>query len=173
MARRPNGSACVERSLQRRRWCIATPYLPTSSRYDFHWFGEARRFAWINLLYLERYGHFYRPVIEIYFFVGQRLFGCAPLPFHLASLSIHLVNTATVFFFARRLAGSTRFAALSVFLFVLQPGYVQAVAWVAAITDLLGAFWYLLTLLLAPLASYRRESRGSTWPRWELSRHAC
>ena len=125
---------------------------------DFHWFGEARRFEWGNLLHLERYGHFYRPVIEIYFFVGQRLFGCAPMPFHLASLSIHFVNTATVFFFARRLSSSARFAGLTVLLFVLQPGYVQAVAWVAAITDLLGAFWYLLTLSLYLRFLQTRES---------------
>jgi hypothetical protein len=125
---------------------------------DFHWFADARRFAWGNLLDLERYGHFYRPVIEVYFFVGQRLFGCAPLPFHLASLSIHFLNTATVFLFARRLSGSIRFAALAVLLFALQPGYVQAVAWVAAITDLLGAFWYLLTLLLYLRFLQTRES---------------
>jgi hypothetical protein len=63
-----------------------------------------------------------------------------------------------VFFIARRLSGSLRFASLSVLLFVLQPGYVQAVAWVAAITDLLGAFWYLLTLLLYLRFLQTRES---------------
>ena len=39
------------------------------------------------LVHLGRYNHFYRPVVEIYFFVGQRLFGCAALPFHLASVA--------------------------------------------------------------------------------------
>ena len=33
---------------------------------DFHWFADARRFAWQDLFRLERYGHFYRPVIEMY-----------------------------------------------------------------------------------------------------------
>lgn len=80
------------------------------------------------------------------------------MPFHLASLGIHFLNTATVFFFARRLSGSMRYGALSVLLFVVQPGYVQAVAWVAAITDLLGAFWYLLTLLLYLRFLQTRES---------------
>jgi hypothetical protein len=39
---------------------------------------------------------------------------------------------------------------------------VQAVAWVAAITDLLGAFWYLLTLLLFLRFLQTRES----WVYW-------
>lgn len=115
---------------------------------DFHWLAGARRFEWGHLVRLERYDHFYRPVIEIYFFLGQRLFGCAAFPFHLASVGIHLLNTSVLFLFARRLAGSLLFASLAVVLFVVQPGYAEAVAWVAAITDLLPASWYLLTLLL-------------------------
>lgn len=115
---------------------------------DFHWLAEARRFEWANLARLGRYDHFYRPVIEIYFYLGQGLAGCAAFPFHLASIGIHLLNTLVLFTFARRLTSSLRFASLSVLLFVVQPGYTEAVAWVAAITDLLPALWYLLALLL-------------------------
>jgi len=34
----------------------------------------------------------------------------------------------------------------SALFFAVQPGFVEAVAWVGAITDLLPALWYLLTL---------------------------
>jgi hypothetical protein len=115
---------------------------------DLHWLADARRFQWANLLDLAQYDHFYRPLIEIYFYVGHRIAGCAALAFHLASIAIHLLNTAVLFAFARELTHDGRFAWLAVGLFVLQPAYVEAVAWVAAITDLLPAFWYLLTLLL-------------------------
>jgi len=115
---------------------------------DFHWLAGARRFEWGQLVNLDRYDHFYRPIIEIYFFLGARLFGCAALPFHLASVGLHLLNTGVLFLFARRLSGSLLSASLAVILFVVQSGYAEAVAWVAAITDLLPAFWYLLTLLL-------------------------
>lgn len=115
---------------------------------DFHWLAGARRFEWGHLVQLDRYDHFYRPVIEIYFFLGHQLAGCAPLPFHLASIGIHLLNTGVLFLLARQIAGSVLFASLAVVLFVVQPGYAEAVAWVAAITDLLPASWFLLTLLL-------------------------
>jgi hypothetical protein len=115
---------------------------------DFNWFDDAHRFAFANLVHLGRYNHFYRPVVEIYFFVGQRLFGCAALPFHLASVLIHLVNTLILFLFARELTGDRRFACLTALLFVTQPGYYEAVAWIAAITDLLPGLWYLLALWL-------------------------
>jgi hypothetical protein len=115
---------------------------------DFHWLAGARRFAWGDLFDLTRYDHFYRPMIELYFVLGQQLFRCAAFPFHVASIGIHLLNTTVLFVFARRLSDSRRFASLTVVLFVVQPGYAEAVAWVAAITDLLPAFWYLLTLLL-------------------------
>jgi hypothetical protein len=115
---------------------------------DYDSFAGAQRFEWANLVHLERYNHFYRPIIEIYFFLGQRFLGCAALPFHLASLCLHLLNTTVLFLFAWRLAKSLLFASLTVVLFVVQPAYVEAVAWVAAINELLSAFWYLLTLLL-------------------------
>jgi len=114
---------------------------------DFQWLQGARTFAAFNPLRLERYsGQFYRPVIEIYFFVGRRVLGCNPFAFHLASVLIHLLNTAVLYKFARSLVKGAAFAALTAVFFAFQPGYVQAVVWVGAITDLLPALWYLLTL---------------------------
>ena len=113
---------------------------------DFHWLQGARLFEAANLVRLDRYDHFYRPVVEVYFYLGQRVFGCAPLPFHLLSIGIHLLTTLVLFLFARTLTGGLAFASLATVLFAVQPGYVQAVAWIGAITDLLPALWYLLAL---------------------------
>lgn len=115
---------------------------------DFQWLQGSRQFELANVVRLERYDHFYRPVIEVYFHVGGRLFGCSALPFHLASIGIHLLSTVLLFLFARDLSGRLSFASLTALFFCLQPGYVQAVVWVGAITDLLPAFWYLLALWL-------------------------
>lgn len=128
---------------------------------DFNWLDEANRFAFQNLSDLGRYNHFYRPLIEIYFFIGRRLFGCAALPFHLASVGLHIVNTLVLYFFARELSGDRRFAFLSALFFATQPGYYEAVAWVAAITDLLPALWYLLSLWL--YLRFLRRSRTSAY----------
>lgn len=125
---------------------------------DFQWLQGTRELELANLLRFDRYDHFYRPVIEIYFHVGQRLFGCNALPFHLASIGVHLLNTLLLFLFARALSGHLPFAALTALFFCVQPGYVQAVVWVGAITDLLPALWYLLTLWLHLLFVQRRRS---------------
>jgi len=67
---------------------------------DFQWLQGARTFALANVLHIERYNHFYRPIIEIYFFIGRRAFGCDALSFHLASVAVHLCNTALLYGFA-------------------------------------------------------------------------
>jgi hypothetical protein len=113
---------------------------------DFQWLQGARAFRVANLLHIERYTHFYRPVIEIYFYLGRRFFGCAAFPFHLASIGIHLANTLLLYLFARLLTGKQAFAGLTALFFAVQPGYAEAVAWVGAMTDLLPALWYLLAL---------------------------
>ncbi|PYQ93095.1 MAG: hypothetical protein DMF96_31065 [Acidobacteria bacterium] len=46
------------------------------------------------------------------------------------------------------MTGNRFAAALTAMLFCVQDGYVEAVAWVAAITDLLPSLWYLLAMWL-------------------------
>src|SRR5437660_10564257 len=111
---------------------------------DFQWLQGARTFAAVSLLHIERYNQFYRPVIETYFFVGRRIFGCDAFSFHVASVAVHLFNTALLYAFARALTRNAAFAGTTALFFAVQPGYVQAVVWIAAITDLLPALWYLL-----------------------------
>jgi hypothetical protein len=113
---------------------------------DFQWLQGARTFTPVKLLHIEQYNHFYRPVIEVYFFIGRRLFGCDPLSFHIASVVVHAINSALLFCFARALTKNAPVAGMAALLFAVHPGYVQAIVWVAAITDLLPATWYLLAL---------------------------
>jgi len=125
-------------------------YVPALSAYfyhdDFQWLQGAPLFDAARWLDLGQYDHFYRPVIEVYFAAGYRLFGCAALPFHLASVGVHLLATCVLFLFARALTGRSAFAWLTAALFAVQPSYVDAIAWVGAITDLLPALWFLLAL---------------------------
>jgi hypothetical protein len=115
---------------------------------DFNWLASAPTFRLANVIRLDRYSHFYRPVIEIYFHIGRQLFGCNPLPFHVLNIGIHLVNTLLLFLFARALTDRLSFAGLTALLFCVQPGYTEAVAWVSAVSELLPATWFLLTLWL-------------------------
>jgi hypothetical protein len=113
---------------------------------DFHWLAQSQVFDAANLLRIDRYGGFYRPVIEVYFYTSLRLFGCEALPFHILSIAIHLLCTLVLVLFARALTGDRSFALFSALLFSVQSSYVEAVSWVAAITELLSALWYLLAL---------------------------
>jgi len=115
---------------------------------DFHWLAQTQVFNPVNLLDLHRYSHFYRPVIEVYFYAGLSAFGCDATSFHVASIVIHLLATLVLFLFARAVSESDTFGLLSAAFFAVQPGYTDAVAWVGAITDLLPALFYLLTLWL-------------------------
>src|SRR5262249_42517722 len=95
---------------------------------------------------LGRDTQFYRPIVGLYFFLGRHIWGCDPFVFHFVSVLIHLLNTAVLYKFARSLVKGRTFAALTALLFAVQPGYVQAVVWVSAVTEQLVALWYLLTL---------------------------
>jgi hypothetical protein len=115
---------------------------------DFGWLTDAASFRFQNIFDLARYRHFYRPMIELYFATGYRLFGCDALGFHLASIAIHLSALLALYLFARALTGRPAFAGAAAVLFASLPGYLEAVAWVAAITDLLSAFWYITSIWL-------------------------
>jgi hypothetical protein len=113
---------------------------------DFQWLEGTFTFTPSRVLHLDQYDHFYRPVIELYFYGGRRLFGCSPFAFHVASTVVHLLTTLAVFLLGRALTGRTAWAAAAALLFAVQSGPVEAVAWVGAITDLLPSLWYVLAL---------------------------
>jgi hypothetical protein len=129
---------------------VALIYAPAAGAYffndDFHWLQSAFHFDARRFVQLDNYDHFYRPVIETYFYTGYRLFGCDARPFHLSSIAIHLLVIGAVYLLGRSLTQSRAFAATSAVFFAVLPGFVDAVVWVGAITDQLPALWYVLTL---------------------------
>lgn len=135
---------------------IATIYYRSTSAYffddDFHWLAQTQVFDPGNMLDLSLYDHFYRPVIETYFFLGYSLFGCNPLPFHVSSVVIHAVTTILVALLALSLgepaATAWPLALLAALFFAVQPGLVDAITWIGAVTDSLPVLFYVLTLVL-------------------------
>jgi hypothetical protein len=77
----------------------------------------------------------FKPVFETYFWLGSAVFGRSPVAFHGASVALHVVNGWLVLAIARRLGMRPAFALLTALLFVVQPAYVSAVAWVGAIAE--------------------------------------
>jgi hypothetical protein len=131
---------------------VFTIYEPALRSYHFEdglqWLSDSFRFRPADLFDLDRYAHFYRPVIHLYFYAGLHTVGCEPAPFQAASVLIHLLNTLLVGLIGHALTRRRDMAWIAAVLFAVQPAFVEAVAWVGAITDLMPAFWYLLTIWL-------------------------
>ncbi len=89
---------------------------------------------------------YYRPVLELVYRLEYVLFGLNAYGFHLVNLCLHAANGLLLFGLLQRL-GLTRAMAwvVSVF-FLIHPVQTEAVACVAGISNLLMAFFVLLTL---------------------------
>jgi hypothetical protein len=107
-----------------------------------------------QLLDISGQSHFFRPIIELYFWIGSPLFGGSPVAFHLASIALHMANCGLVYLLASTLGIRRGFAYVAALLFAVQPGYVAAVAWVGAIAETIGAFFGCISILA--LIRYRR-----------------
>ncbi len=92
--------------------------------------------------------NYYRPVMTLGYLFCYQLFGPIAYPFHLVNLLLNVGVTLLVFWVARRLFRQDAPALIAAVLFALHPIHTEAVAWIAAVTDLEVTFFYLLTFAL-------------------------
>jgi len=99
-------------------------------------------------------GSYYRPITIFSFIFDLNLFGRNPVAFHLVNLGIHTSNTFLVYYLTRlillQLLGVQPLfgALLAAVVFGLHPVNVEAVAWMAARTDLLCCLFFLMVLIV-------------------------
>ena len=124
---------------------------------DFQWLVSRWAFHPADLLTLKAR---YKPVFELYFWAASHLFGESPVVYHAASIVIHIVNGWLILAIASRLGMSRTFAFVTAMLFVVQPSYVAAVAWVGALAESLVVLFGCASLL-ATLKF--RETGAATW----------
>jgi hypothetical protein len=129
---------------------------------DFQWLAGTMRYHPRQIFDLSGRDHFYRPVIEMYFWTLTPLFGGSPRLFHIASVVLHAVNGVLLYLLARALTRNERFAFTAALCFVVLPGYVEAVAWISALAEPVGAFFG-CTMLYA----FVRFRRGGH-PAWRI-----
>ena len=88
--------------------------------------------------------------------VGLDSYSLAPMPFHAASVALHLGSTALVFFLVRRWLESasgrrrTLAAVIGALVFSTHPMQVEAVHWATSMKDTLSVFLALCSLACAP-----------------------
>lgn len=109
-------------------------------------------------------GYYYRPIVELSFYLDNLLWGMEPSAMHLENILLHCANSLLVFLLARRILlrqdNETLMIPLLVALFfALHPLNVEAVAWIAGRTD------PLLTLFI--FSSCYFLLRWIDKPRWQ------
>jgi len=91
--------------------------------------------------------NYYRPLMSFGYLLFYQIAGAVPFSFHLANIALNVVVVLLVFSVLRRLSGE-RVGLIAAGLFALHPLHTESVAWVAGVTDLELAVFYLLTFLL-------------------------
>jgi len=147
---------------------VAIVYRGAASAYffddDFQWLVGTWAFRPAQLFDFANLRHFYRPVIDVYFAAATPLFSGLPARFHLFNICLHAANGLVLMALAREISGSRAFAFLAALLFVVQPADVDAIAWISALAEPVGAFFGCLALLW-----YLRSRRTGSAARYALS----
>ena len=97
--------------------------------------------------------YYYRPIIELSYYVDSKLWGMEPSVMHLENILLHITNAMLVFFISRKIAAhyperSPFIPVFAALLFALHPLNVEAVSWIAGRTDPLAALFILSACLL-------------------------
>jgi tetratricopeptide (TPR) repeat protein len=87
----------------------------------------------------------YYPLVFTLFWLQIKLWGLAPLGFHLVNIVIHAANAMLVRLCLTRLAIPGAFWVACIF--ALHPLQVESVAWITELKNILSAFFYLLAFL--------------------------
>lgn len=104
--------------------------------------------------------NYYRPVMSLGYLFCYQLFGPHALGFHLANLLANVGVVLLVFLVTRRMFCSPAVALATACIFALHPIHSEAVNWIAAVTELELALFYLLTFGFF-LASARAAGKSS------------
>lgn len=125
------------------------------------WSGEAQL--------AKRFLEFF-PLRDSVYWLLVQLWGKAPLPFHLASLALHVLATLLTFRFVLRLGQRRWVAAAVALLFAVHPIHIESVTWAAGLKDPL----YTCFLLGSVLAWLRfREHQRPIDYAWFLALLVC
>ena len=105
--------------------------------------------TWPNFLWAFRTGHtgLWQPLTWLSHMRDSEFSGMSPALPHLNNTLLHAANTLLLFFVLYWFSGVRWRSAFVAALFAVHPLNVESVAWIAERKDLLGTFFFLLTLL--------------------------
>ena len=107
------------------------------------WSGLAQ--IWFTPRALERYEGHYWPLLYTTFWLEHKLWGLAPLGYHLVNLLLHTGVVLLLWRLLRRLGVPGAWFAAAVF--AVHPLHVESVAWIIGRKDILATVFYLAAVL--------------------------
>ena len=91
----------------------------------------------------------YHPLTILSLAFNYQFAELSPMSYHLTSILLHLVNTALVFFFIRKLSsGNNWVSAFVALLFAIHPMHVESVVWISERKDLLYTLFYVAAMIV-------------------------
>jgi hypothetical protein len=141
---------------------------------DFVFLYEARFAKWTDILraflpWATGPLGFYRPLTtQLYFVIGDRIFGFKPEFYHAANLLLHTANAVLVYVLAKRLLKSRSVALCVALLYVTNRVHFESLCWISGIQEIGVTFFSLLAVVLycsAPSnhSLVRRVLSGATY----------
>ena len=120
---------------------------------DFHFLTTARDRSWGHLFGLGDGARFYRPVVHLWFAGAVRACGQTTSCFHLLHLGVHGVAGVLLFALVYYVSRNRQLSFLTTVVFMVSPGYAEAVLWVSCATEVLSGVFLLATVLLSLVAA--------------------
>jgi protein O-mannosyl-transferase len=108
--------------------------------------------------------NYYRPLMSLDYLLLYQTYGPLAYGFHLANVLTNAAVVIMLFAVTKRLFHSRAIAVVTALIFALHPVHVEAVAWVAAITDLQLALFLLVAFWLYLDVGDAHRKRWWTWP---------
>jgi tetratricopeptide (TPR) repeat protein len=109
----------------------------------------SRGLTWPGIVwaFTSGYAANWHPLTWISHMIDCQLFGLHPAGHHFVSALFHTVNTLLLFILLNMMTGAMWRSAFVAALFAWHPMHVESVAWAAERKDVLGAFFWMLTLV--------------------------
>jgi hypothetical protein len=115
---------------------------------DFEWISNARYDMHPGNVLGFRVVNFFRPFINVVFFVQEHLLPDNIRLYYLENIALHFGNTVLAYLLIKCLFGDRRVAACAALLFLVTSTHQTAVIWISARTTLYATFFLLLSLVI-------------------------
>jgi protein O-mannosyl-transferase len=103
----------------------------------------------------------YQPLPVLSFAAILKIFPGSAGAQHAVNLLLHCLNALLVLILIKKITGNADIANLSALLFAIHPMHVESVAWIAARSNLMYSFFFLLALIL--YHQWQDDRRWRTW----------